>query len=276
MVSERPLLQSTTVLARTRRFLDWRACKPKVGLRTSSHTAVRLRCELAINGCPRGNKRADGCPRAQRARACCQQEPAKNSAAPARVQREHDQTRYSRLRPRAHPRVRGGSAASFLSLVGPARVSLASPARVDGDTAGLSRRGRSPRSFAGGARVRRHSGRREVVAHDARSERGLGLGHPLLLPAARPGGTCGGVSFHWGRGDGVRVGLRWRARRRRARRSQQQHRRRRPGAGWAKGITSRSRSTARGAGARPRTSPTSSSGSTTRSAWRGWSRRATR
>ena len=28
------LLQSTTVLARTRRFLDSRACKPKVGLRT--------------------------------------------------------------------------------------------------------------------------------------------------------------------------------------------------------------------------------------------------
>ena len=29
---------------------------------------------------------------------------------------------------------------------------------------------------------------REVVAHDARRERRLGLGHPLLLPAARPGG----------------------------------------------------------------------------------------
>ena len=36
------LLQSTTVLARTRRFLDSRACKPKVGLRNRSHTAVRL------------------------------------------------------------------------------------------------------------------------------------------------------------------------------------------------------------------------------------------
>ena len=133
------------VLARTRRFLDWRACKPKVGLRTSSHTAVRLRCELAINpflddGCPRAQK-GNGCPRAQRARACCQ-EPAGRSAAPARVQREHDQTRYSHLRPRAHPRVRGGSAASFLSLVGPARVSLASPARVNGVTALLLRRRR--------------------------------------------------------------------------------------------------------------------------------------
>ena len=28
----------------------------------------------------------------------------------------------------------------------------------------------------------------EVIAHDARRERRLGLGHPLLLPAARPGG----------------------------------------------------------------------------------------
>ena len=83
--------------------------------------------------------------------------------------------------------------------------------RVDGV------RGRSPRSFAGGARVRRNSGSRKVVAHDARRERGLGLGHPLLLPAARPGGTSGGVSFHWDRGDGVRVGQRY-ARRRRARR----------------------------------------------------------
>ena len=73
------------VLARTRRFLDSRACKPKVGLRTS-HTAVRLRCELAINpflddGCTSA-KRADGCPRAQRARACCQ-EPAGSRAAAA-------------------------------------------------------------------------------------------------------------------------------------------------------------------------------------------------
>ena len=72
MASEGLFFAARPVLARTRRFLDWRACKPKVGLRTSSHTAVRLRCELSINGCPRGNKRADGCPRAQRARAGCQ------------------------------------------------------------------------------------------------------------------------------------------------------------------------------------------------------------
>ena len=197
------------VLARTRRFLDWRACKPKVGLRTSSHTAVRLRCELAIHPVPGRwlDWRLESGWLPSRA--------ASTSVLPGACRPQRcPSARSARTRPNATfpPSSARASASSrrfcrvLLSLVRPAHVSLASPARVDGDTAGLSRRGRSPRSFAGGARVRRHSGRREVVAHDARSERGLGLGHPLLLPAARPGGTCGGVSFHWGRGDGVRVG----------------------------------------------------------------------
>ena len=180
----------------------------------------------------------------------------------------------------------------------------------------------SARSFAGGARVRRHSGRREVVAcvkikslrrvraessrrpsrhrRDAssiawrcRSPDSLAdfhTGHHIRCASRTPtrtgtstASTCRATrryvrrrlfslgSRRW-RGSGAEM----RSTTTRATESQQQHRRRRPGAGWAKGTTSRSRSTARGAGARPRTSPTSSSGSTTRCAWRGWSRRATR
>jgi hypothetical protein len=63
-----------------------------------------------------------------------------------------------------------------------ASTAIRRSSRVEGVTVRLSRRRRhgaalastvSPLSFAGGARVRRHSGGGEVVAHDARRERGL-------------------------------------------------------------------------------------------------------
>ena len=163
-------MQSTTVLARTRRFLDWRACKPKVGLRTSSHTVVKLRCELAINQSRRMaaqalRERMAALARSEHERA------ARSLPAAALPQRAFSENTTKRDIPTfVRARIREFEAVLprpfYLWSVRRAsrwRHRLASTAsrrcsRVDGV------RGRSPRSFAGGARVRRHSGRGEVVA----------------------------------------------------------------------------------------------------------------
>ena len=176
MASEGLSFAARPVLARTRRFLDSRACKPKVGLRTALLTAVRLRCELANQPVP-GERWLPS--RAERK--WLPSRAASTSVLPGACRPQRcPSARSVRTRPnvifppssaRASASLRrfcrvlfifGRSGARLAGVTGSRRrhngaalASMASP---------RSRRGRSPRSFAGGARVRRHSGRREVVA----------------------------------------------------------------------------------------------------------------
>ena len=178
-------MQSTTVLARTRRFLDWRACKPKVGLRTSSHTSVRLRCELATN--PSWTMAAQALRERMAALARSEHERAARSLpAAALPQRAFSENTTKRDIPTfVRARIREFEAARECVVI------LAACLGVLFFESRRSSRWRGERADSHETHKKitktKNTGR-EVVAHDARRERRLGLGHPLLLPAARPGG----------------------------------------------------------------------------------------
>ena len=166
MASEGLSFAARPVLARTRRFLDSRACKPKVGLRTALLTAVRLRCELANQPVP-GERWLPS--RAERK--WLPSRAASTSVLPGACRPQRCPSAHSvRTRPNViFPPSSARASASLrrfcrvLFIFGRARVSLASPARVDGITARLSRRWRHRARVEGAHRARSQAARECVV-----------------------------------------------------------------------------------------------------------------